>query len=103
MEILSSIVNMLACASCKAVNMKVSEMYSKKKRLASFLIFSMPQLQLFYDSYTSRPVGNSFDINTRAVYSTRACGQGYAGLGRFINDTNFSKPMTSNNYDKIVY
>ena len=32
----------------------------------------------------------------------RACGQGYAGLGRFINDTNFSKPMTSNDYDKIV-
>ena len=39
MEILSSIVNMLACPSCKAVNMKVSEMYSRKKGLASFLFF----------------------------------------------------------------
>ena len=63
----------------------------------------MLQLQLFFiESYTSWSAGNSFDINTGAVYSTRACGQGYAGLEKFVSLMNHPKKMTSNNYDKIV-
>ena len=100
MEILSSIVNMLACPSCKSVNMKVSEIYSKKKGLASFLFFQCNSCSCFVESYTSRSVDNSFDINTRAVYSMRACGQGYAGLEKFVSLMNLPKPMTSNNYEK---
>ena len=76
-EILSSSVNMLAC---KPANIKVSEIYSKKKGLASFLFFQCHSCNYFIESYTSRSVGKSFDMNTRAVYSMRACGQGYAGL-----------------------
>ena len=82
--------------------MKVSEMYSKKKGLASFLFFQCHSCNYFIESYTSRSVGNSFDINTRAVYSMRACGQGYAGLEKFVSLMNLPKSMTSNNYDKIV-
>lgn len=32
----------------------------------------------------------------------RACGQGYAGLDKFLSLMNLPKPMTANNYDKIV-
>ena len=49
----NSIVNMLACPSCKAVNMKVSEIYSKKKGLASFLFFQCHSCNYFIESYTS--------------------------------------------------
>ena len=32
----------------------------------------------------------------------RACGQGYAGLEKLTALMNLPKPMTANNYDKIV-
>ena len=32
----------------------------------------------------------------------RACGQGYAGLEKLTALLNLSKPMTANNYDKMV-
>ena len=32
----------------------------------------------------------------------RACGQGYAGLEKLTAIMNLPKPMTANNYDKIV-
>ena len=32
----------------------------------------------------------------------RACGQGYAGLEKFTSLMNMPKPMTHNNFDKIV-
>ena len=102
MEILNSIVNKLACPSCEAVNMNVSEIYSKKKDLLLCLFFQCHSCSYFIESYTSRSVGNSFDINTRAVYSTRPCGQGYVGFEKFVSLMNLPKPMTSNNYDKIV-
>ena len=102
MEILSSIVNMLACPSFEAVYMKVSEIYSKKKGLASFLFLQCHSCSYFIESYTSRSVGNSFDRNTRAIYSMRACGQGYAGLDKCVTLMNLPKQMTANNYDKIA-
>ena len=93
---------MLACPSCNAVNMKLSEVYLKKKGLASFLFFQCNSCNYFIESYTSKSVDNAFDVNTRAVYSMRACGQGYAGLEKFASLMNLPKPMTSNNYDKII-
>ena len=32
----------------------------------------------------------------------RACDQGYAGLEKFVSLMNLPKPMTCNNYDKII-
>jgi len=32
----------------------------------------------------------------------RDCGQGYSELENFLSSMNLPKPMTSNNYDKIV-
>lgn len=56
----------------------------------------------FIEEFISRPHDLSFDINNRAVYSMRACGQGYAGLEKLSSLINLQKPMTANNYDKIV-
>ena len=67
-----------------------------------FLFFQCHSCNYFIESYTSRSVGKGFDINTRAVYSMRACGRGYAGLEKFVSLMNLPKPTTSNNYDKIV-
>ena len=36
------------------------------------------------------------------LYSTKACGQGYAGLEKLTAIMNLPKPVTANNYDKIV-
>ena len=36
------------------------------------------------------------------LYSMRECGQGYAGLEKLTALMNLPKPMTVNNYDKIV-
>ena len=102
MEILSSVISMLLCPSCKLGSMKLSEVYAKKKGLASCLLFQCSRCSYFLENHTSRSNDNSFDINTRAVYSMRACGQGYAGLENFLSLMNLPKPMTPNNYDKIV-
>ena len=32
----------------------------------------------------------------------RSCAQGYSGLSRFVSLMDMSKPMTANNYNKIV-
>ena len=47
-------------------------------------------------------VSKGFDINGRAVYSMRACGQGHVALEKISCLMNLPKPMTHNNYDKIV-
>ena len=103
LEILSSsILNLLACPSCKASTLKLSEICSKKKGLASFLVLQCSSCSYFIELYTSRSVDNAFDINLRAVFSMRACGQrGYAGLEKFVSLMNLPKPVTCNNYNKI--
>ena len=39
-------------------------------------------------------------MNTRALYSMRACGQGYAG--KLASLMNLPRTITSNDFDKIV-
>ena len=102
MDILSSIICLLLCPVCKLGNMKLSEITSKKKGLASCLLFQCSRCSYFIEQYTSKSNKQSFEINTRAVYSMRSCGQGYAGLERFTSLMNMPKPITANNFDKIV-
>ena len=103
MDILSSIISQLLCPSCKAGAMKLSEVYEKKQGLASFLLFQCTNCSFFLEEFTSKTTkNNAYDINTRTVYTMRSCGQGYAGLERFTSLMNLPKPMTPNNFDKIV-
>ena len=100
-EILSDIFQLLCCPTCHLPQLKLGENISKKKGLASLLYL---ECVCGYSSefYTSKTCGKGFDINGRAVYSMRACGQGHAGLERFSCLMNLPKPMTHNNYDKIL-
>ena len=36
------------------------------------------------------------------VYAMRSCGQGFSGIERFTTLMDMPKPMTQNNYDKVV-
>ena len=44
----------------------------------------------------------SFDVNTRLVYTMRSLGQGYIGVKKFTSLMNMLNPMTAINYDKII-
>ena len=52
--------------------------------------------------FTSRKNSQCFDVNKRIIYTMHACGQGYSGIEKFTSLMNIPKPMTANNYDKIV-
>lgn len=81
--------------------MEVSGIDSEKKWLASFLLFQFSSCAYLLKFHSSRSVNNGFDMNTRALYSMRACGQGYAGFGKLASLMNLPRPMTSNNFDGI--
>ena len=102
MEILSSVINILICPSCRRGNMTLNEVYKKKKGLASFLTFQYIHCEHSIETYTSNRCTANKNLNTRIASSMRACGQGYAGLEKFSSLMNFPMPMTANNYDKIV-
>ena len=44
----------------------------------------------------------AFDVNTRIVYSMRSIGQGHSGIETFCTLMDMPKPLTKNNYKKIV-
>ena len=102
MEILWLIFSELGCSeSCKC-ELNLREIFLKKKGLASCVLLTCKNCGYSKEFYTSVSNDNSFDINVRTVYSMRACGQGYAGLEKLTALMNLPKPMTANNYDKIV-
>ena len=43
-----------------------------------------------------------FDINKRTAYTMRVLGHGHSGIEKFTSLLNMPKPMTQNNYDKII-
>ena len=47
--------------------MKILEIDSNKKELASFSLFQHSSCSYFLESYTSRSADNAFDIKTRCV------------------------------------
>ena len=53
MEMLSLVINMLICPSCRQSNMTLNEVYKKKKGLASFLTFHWIRCKHSIETYTS--------------------------------------------------
>ena len=103
MEILSTIVSTLSCPFCKQATIKLSENNSRKMGLASSLKVKCTSCDEYCEEfYTSSVKKKSFDVNVRAAYSMRSCGQGFVGLQRFTALMNLPKPVTKNNYDKII-
>ena len=74
----------------------------KNKRLASCSLLACKKCGYSEKFYASVSNDNSFDINVRTVYSTKACEQGYVGLEKLTAIMNLPKPVTAKNYDKIV-
>jgi len=59
--------------------------------------------------YTSRSIAHegmqgskSVDVNSRMIYTMRACSQGYAGIEKFTTLMDMPKPMTKNDYNKTI-
>ena len=102
MEILSFIFSELGCPECFKCKLKLGETFLKNKGLASCSLLTCEKCGYSKKVYASVSNDNSFDINVRTVYSTKACGQGYAGLEKLTAIMNLPKPVTANNYDKIV-
>ena len=103
MEILSSVFSLLSCPSCDGKSVfNLSDIVSERKGLASHLLLKCKMCSYSHEFYTSRSNDCSFDINKRIVYSMRACGQGHAGIETFTSLMNMPRPMTANNYDKII-
>jgi len=103
LEILNSVVSTLRCPECMSLELILSEKENKRKGLASCLYidcFICNYSKEFYSSTFNKQ--KSYDINTRAVYAMRSCGQGYSGFSRFVSLMDMPKPMTINNYNKIV-
>ena len=91
MEILSFVFSALGCPECCKCEPNLGEIFLKKKGLASCLLLTCKNCEYSKDFYTSVSNDNSFDINIRTVYSMRACGQGYAGLGKAYSTYEFTK------------
>ena len=98
MEILSFIFSELGCPECFKCKLKLGETFLKNKGLASCSLLTCKKCGYSKKVYASVSNDNSFDINVRTVYSTKACGQGYAGLEKLTAIMNLPKPVTGNNY-----
>ena len=99
---IAAVIHMLGCPFCKKTSIILQEDYEKKKGLASLLTVKCTAFDFCNYFYTSRSYDSTFDINTKAAYSMRAIGQLYSGLETFTSLMNLPKPVTADNYYKII-
>ena len=99
---IAAVIHMLGCPFCKKTSIILQEDYEKKKGLASLLTVKCTAFDFCNYFYTSRSYDSTFDINTKAAYSMRAIGQLYSGLQTFTSLMNLPKPVTADNYYKII-
>ena len=102
MELFAAVIHMLGCPPGKNTSIILQEDYEKKKGLASLLTVKCTAFDFCNYFYTSRSYDSTFDINTKAAYSMRAIGQLYSGLETFTSLMNLPKPVTADNYYKII-
>ena len=98
MTILNSVVSCLACPECFAIDKLILEdLCTKKKGLASYLCIKCGACGYSRHFYSSKMIEadgcgmKPFDINTRAVYGTRAVGGGYNSLKKLCGHLNMPK------------
>ena len=102
-EVLQSVFATLKCPECMESPLILKEDFYKKKGLASLLYIECAKCAYKHEFYTSRNQNKSYDVNKRMVYAMRSCGQGYSGIETFTTLMDMPKPMTANNYDKIIF
>ena len=85
--------------------MSLIEDAKQKKGLSARLFIKCDKCNYRKEFYTYSRVKDdksSFDINRRTVYTMRTLGHAHAGIEIFCTLMNMPKPMTQNNYDKLV-
>ena len=100
--ILSHVISMLLCPECESSSLSLGDKVSKKQGLASLLHIKCLNCKYMNEFYTSMPCDRGFDINKRTVYTMRVLGHGHSSIEKFTSLMNMPKPMTQNNYDKVV-
>jgi hypothetical protein len=99
-ELLAKVISQLLCPECKNP-VSLTENKALRKGLASnLLIACVCGFDLNFE--TSKKAKKSYDINNRIIYTMRTLGQGHAGLEKFTTLMDMPKPMTRNNYNKLV-
>ena len=102
-ELLSQVIKVLSCPECKNDELALHENFSEKQGFAS-LLYIHCTCGYKKEFRTSRTYSckQSFDVNTRLIYSMRSIGQGYASIEKFTTLMNMPKPMTQNSFNKSV-
>ena len=108
-SILDFVIGGLTCPECMEQSLSLKEQSEKKKGLASFLEINCTGCGHINDFYTSHRVSKEsvksdkmFDVNKRMICTMRAFGQSHAGIEKFTTLMGMPKPMTKNNYYKVV-
>ena len=73
---------------------------SKNQGLANLLVIKCLSCNCENEFFTSESCG--FDINKRTAYTILVLGHGHAEIEKFTHLMNMPKPMTNNNYAKII-
>ena len=100
--ILSGVLGELLCPLCQHDTLTLNDRLSKKQGLSSLLVIKCLHCQYEKEFFTSERCIRGFDINKRTAYAMRVFGHGHSGIEKFTHLMNLPKPMTKNNYDKII-
>lgn len=101
-----SLFSSFLCPECGCSTLSLSERYTQRRGLSSLLYLKClkKDCNYFQKFYTSNYEYNKkgFDINKRIIYCMRLLGHGYAGINFFCTIMNLTKPMTKNNFEKLI-
>ena len=93
----------LVCYYAQGANVQLCHLVIKQGLASLLFIKCVTQSCKFINEfYTSLPSGRGFDVNKRTAYTMRVLGHGHSDLEKFTSLMNMPKPMTQNNYDKII-
>ena len=108
LSLLSIVFEHLGCPKCQSVGLRLEETL-KQGMAFKFELHCKSNECLWYHTFFNSKRNNKklsvqskmFDINPRAVYSMRRCGNGYANLTRFLMLMNHPPPMSEKSYRKL--
>ena len=106
---LKGICYVLCCPECKTSGLTLMEDFGKKKGLSIKFILECSSCfwEMEFDSSSTANIPgksrNNMEVNVRMVMAMREIGVGYEGLNMFAINMNMHRPMTKNNYNKIIH
>ena len=103
MEILYSIIKSLACPKCFVVGSMALVQNAKYGIAFKFCVCCNNCKDWNNEFMTSTKKSKKFDINYKAVYAMRRCGNDNQGLHRFLALINHPPPMSEKDYRKISH